>query len=267
MKHLFAQQNNLENYIADKFVLLFLDYDGTLTPIVESPDKALISKKTRDLLKKLSANPRCTIAIVTGRSAKDIKGKIGIKNIIYASNHGLQIKGPKIKFTAPLPADFHKVLRKIKSHLKKTFRSIKGIVLEDKILTLSFHYRRVNNRYIAPVVWTLLKITTPYIHKKEIVVDFGKKVFEIRPPIDWNKGSAILWLLNKHKPAFLDSPILPIYIGDDTTDEDAFNALKDKGLTIFVGHPKKSHAKYYLENTKEVFKFLKILKNLLSGAF
>jgi len=263
MKYLFTQWDNLENYIADKFVLLFLDYDGTLTPIVENPAKALISKKTRDLLKKLSANPVCTTAIVTGRSAKDIKGKIGIKNIIYASNHGLQIQGPKISFIAPLPADFRKVLRKIKSRLKNTFRSVKGIILEDKKVTLSVHYRLVNNQYVSFVVWILLKITTRHIHKKEIVVDFGKKVFEIKPPIDWNKGSAILWLSNKHESAFLDRPILPIYIGDDTTDEDAFNALKDKGLTIFVGHPKKSHAKYYLENTKEVFKFLKILNNLL----
>jgi trehalose-phosphatase len=264
MKYLFAKQNNLEKHIANKFVLLLLDYDGTLTPIVENPDKALISKKTRDLLKKLSVNLRCRIAIVTGRAAKDIKGKIGIKNIIYASNYGLQIQGPKIKFTAPLPADFHKVLRKIKSHLKKTLRSVKGLLLEDKKVTISVHYRLVNNQYVSFVVWTLLKITTPYIHKKEIVVNFGKKVFEIKPPIEWNKGIAVLWLLNKHKPAFLDRPILPIYIGDDTSDEDAFETLKDKGLTIFVGHPKKSHAKYYLRNTREVFKFLKILKNLLS---
>jgi trehalose-phosphatase len=263
MKYLFTQWDNLENYITDKFVLLFLDYDGTLTPIVENPAKALISKKTRDLLKKLSVNPRCRIAIVTGRAAKDIKGKIGIKNIIYASNHGLQIQGPKISFTAPLPANFRRVLRKIKSHLKKTLRSVKGLLLEDKGVTLSVHYRLVNNQYVSFVVWTLLKITTPYIHKKEIVVDFGKKVFEIKPPIEWNKGSAILWLLNKHKSAFLDRPILPIYIGDDTTDEDAFETLKDKGLTIFVGHPKKSHAKYYLKNTREVFRFLKTLNNLL----
>jgi trehalose-phosphatase len=264
MKYLFIQWDKLENYISDKFVLLFLDYDGTLTPILENPDKAFISKQTRNLLEKLSANPACMVAIVTGRAAKDIKGKIGIKNIIYASNHGLQIQGPKISFTAPLPADFRKVLRKIKSRLKKALRSVKGLLLEDKGVTLGVHYRLVNNQYVSFVVWTLLKITTPYIHKKEIVVDFGKKVFEIKPPIDWNKGSAILWLLNKHKSAFLDRPILPIYIGDDATDEDAFNVIKDKGLTIFAGHPKTSHAKYYLKNTREVFKFLKILNNLLS---
>jgi len=263
MKYLFAHWNNLKNLIADKFILLFLDYDGTLTPIVKNPDKALISKKTRDLLKKLSANPRCTVAIVTGRAAKDIKRKVSIRNIIYASNHGLQIKGPKINFIAPLPADFQNVLRKIKSHLKNTFRFVKGILLEDKKVTLSVHYRSVNNKYVSFVVWTLLKITMPYIRKKKIVITFGKKVFEIKPPIEWNKGNAILWLLNRQKSALSDKHILPVYIGDDVTDEDAFNALKNDGLTIFVGHPKKSHAKYYLRNTREVFKFLKILNNLL----
>lgn len=92
MKYLFAQWDNIKKDITGKFVLLFLDYDGTLTPIVKSPDKAHIPEQTRDLLKKLSAHPACMVAIVTGRAAKDIKGKIGIRNIIYASNHGFQRK-------------------------------------------------------------------------------------------------------------------------------------------------------------------------------
>jgi len=264
MEYLFTNQDNLDNYIADKCVLLFLDYDGTLTSIVENPDKAFIPDRARDLLKQLSANPRCTIAIVTGRAEKDIKSRIYIKNIIYACNHGLQIKGPKIDFTAPLPADFRKVLRKIESHLKKTFCSVKGILLEDKQTTLSVHYRLLNKGYVARAVRTLLEITAPYIDKKKITVNFGKKVFEIRPPIEWNKGSAVLWLLNKHKSTLYGKPIVPIYVGDDITDEDAFKAIKEIGLTIFVGHPRKSHAKYYLRNTREVFKFLKILNNLLT---
>jgi len=262
MKYLWAQWDKLEKHIADKFVLLFLDYDGTLTPIVKSPDKALISKQTRDLLKKLSANPRCTIAIVTGRAAKDIKDKIGIRNITYASNHGFQIEGPKIRFTVSVPSDYRKVLRKIKSDLKKTFRPVKGVFLEGKGLSLSVHYRLVRGRLVPFVVWALLKITAPYVREKKIVITLGKKVLEIRPPIKWNKGNAILWLLNKHKSALRDKLILPIYIGDDVTDEDAFDVLKNEGLTIFVGHPKKSHAKYYLKNTKEVSKFLKWLNAL-----
>jgi len=119
MKYLFARWNDVTIDIADKFVMLFLDYDGTLTPIVESPDKAHIPEQTRDLLKKLSANPLCTIAIITGRATKDIKGKIGIRNIIYASNHGLQVQGPNIKFKTPLSASYRNSIRKIKSQLHK----------------------------------------------------------------------------------------------------------------------------------------------------
>ena len=263
MKYLFANWDNLEKHIANKHLMLFFDYDGALTPIVESPDKALISQKTGDLLKKLSINPGCTVAIVTGRAAKDIKRKIGIKNIIYASNHGLQMQGPKISFAAPLPAYFQDVLRKIKSDLKRDFRAVKGVLLEDKQVTLSVHYRSVNNQYVPFVMRTLQKITMPYIHKRKIAVNFGKKGFEIKPLVEWNKGNAVLWLLNRQKSAFSDKHILPVYIGDDVTDEDAFKALKNDGLTIFVGRHKKSHAKYYLRHTKKVLKFLKILHNLL----
>jgi trehalose-phosphatase len=245
-------------------VLLFLDYDGTLAPIVKNPDKALISELTRNLLKKLSACPACKIAIVTGRSAKDIKVKIGIRNITYAGNHGLQIKGPGINFIAPLPADFRKLLWKIKKDLKKTLHSVKGIFLEDKGASLSVHYRLVSKRLIPFVVWILLKIVLPSVRKKKMVIALGKKVLEIRPPVEWNKGSVVLWLLNKYKSTLCDKSIIPIYIGDDVTDEDAFDALKDEGLTIFVGHPRKSHAKYYLKNTREVSKFLKCLNVLLS---
>ena len=264
MKYLLSQWDKLEKHITDKFVMLFLDYDGTLTPIVKNPDKATLRRRARNVLQRLSTNPRCAIAVVSGRDLTNIKKKVGLKNIIYSGNHGLQIQGPKINFTAPVPADFRMVLRKIKRDLKKIFRSVRGIFLEDKGLTLAVHYRRVSTGLIAFVVWAVLKIAMPYVRKKEIVIALGKKVLEIRPAVAWDKGSAVLWLLNRQKSILHSQSVLPIYIGDDVTDEDVFDALKDEGLTIFVGHPKKSHAKYYLKNTKEVFKFLKGLNALLS---
>jgi trehalose-phosphatase len=86
---------------------------------------------------------------------------------------------------------------------------------------------------------------------------------EVRPAVEWSKGKAALWLLSKQKSHLRGRPILPIYIGDDVADEEAFKALKNKGLTIFVGKPKKSHAKYYLKNTREVSKFLIRLNAIL----
>jgi trehalose 6-phosphate phosphatase len=265
MKHLSAHWDNLKKHIADKYLMLFLDYDGTLTAIVESPDKALIPRRTRDLLKKLSANRRCTIAVVTGRAAKDIKGKIGISNIIYAGNHGLEIQGPDIKFKTPLPAGYKTSLKKIKSQLQKKLSLIKGILLEDKGLSLSFHYRLVGRKQVPLVKNIFQQIVRPFIACDKVKIKTGKKVFEIRPPIEWDKGKAALWLLNTLTAAPRGEPIMPIYIGDDATDEDAFRMLKNKGITIFVGGPKRSYARYYLKNTKEVFEFLKRISRIFQG--
>lgn len=264
MKHLSAHRDNLKKHIADKYLMLFLDYDGTLTAIVESPDKALLPQQTIDLLKELSANRRCTIAVVTGRAAKDIKDKIGISNIIYAGNHGLEIQGPNIKFKAPLPAGYKTSLKKIKSQLHKKLSSIKGVLLEDKGLSLSFHYRLVGRKQIPLVKNIFWRVVKPFIACNKVKIKTGKKVFEIRPPIEWDKGKAVLWVLSRQKSCSRAKPVLPVYIGDDVTDENAFRALKNKGLTIFVGRPKKSYAEYYLKNTKEVSKFLKWLNTLIS---
>jgi trehalose-phosphatase len=262
MKYLFAHWNSVRRRIAGKYVVLLLDYDGTLTPIVETPDRARIPEQIKQLLKALSTNPRCTLAIISGRGLKDIKKKVGLRNIIYSGNHGLQIEGPNIRFEAPVSPGYRTILQKIKSELRRRLSHIKGILLEDKGLSLALHYRLVRGRLVPFVVWALLKIATPYVREKKIVITLGKKVFEVRPPIEWNKGNAILWLLNKHKSALRHKPIMPVYIGDDVTDEDAFRVLKNKGLTVFVGNPQKSDAKYYLKNTKEVSKFLKWLNAL-----
>lgn len=264
MRYLFPRWDNIKKDITGKFVLLFLDYDGTLTPIVRGPDKALISKQARELLKKLSAHPRCMIAVVTGRVAKDIKGKIGIRNIIYASNHGLQIEGPNIRFEAPLTPDYKTILQKIKNELKQMLSPVKGILLEDKGLSLALHYRLTNKKEVPFIRETFHRVALPYLRLGKIKTEIGKKVFEVKPATEWEKGKAVLWLLSKQKPLLCAKPILPIYVGDDVTDEDAFRALKYKGLTVFVGRPKRSYAKYYLKNTGEVSEFLKRLCSILS---
>jgi trehalose-phosphatase len=262
MKYFFAYQNSIRRQIASKHIVLLLDYDGTLTPIVETPDRARIPRQNKRLLKELSTNPRCTLAIISGRGLKDIKKKVGLRNIIYSGNHGLQIEGPNIRFEAPVSPGYRTILQKIKSELRRRLSHIKGILLEDKGLSLALHYRLANKKEVPFVGETFYEVALPYLRLGKIKTETGKKVFEVRPPIEWNKGNAILWLLNKHKSALRHKPIMPVYIGDDVTDEDAFRVLKNKGLTVFVGNPQKSDAKYYLKNTKEVSKFLKWLNAL-----
>ncbi len=255
MRHLFARWSYVKKRIGNKRIALFLDYDGTLTPIAASPDKAVIPPKIKELLKRLSKNKKCTPVIITGRSLKDIKKKTGLKNIIYAGNHGLQIEGPNIKFRAPVPPHYRIILQKIKKKLNERLSGIKGVLLEDKGLSLSIHYRLVNKKY-APIVKTsFYEVAAPYRKSGKIKTKTGKKVLEIRPAVKWDKGKAVLWLLQR-LPAPGSNPFIPVYIGDDSTDEDAFKALKTKGLTILVGRNVKSHAQYYILNSRETLDFI-----------
>lgn len=271
VKYLFADWQRLEERIRRKRLFIFLDYDGTLTPIVEIPQKAILPKETKKTLLRLSKNPEYKLAIISGRALKDIKRLIGIKNIIYAGNHGFELEGPKIKFKNSLPQKYQKIFRRLKKDLESRLSKIKGAFMEDKGYSLSLHYRLVKEKD-TPLVKTIFHetIIVPRV-KAQVKIFTGKKVFEIRLPSDWNKGKAVLWLLARQQFSLKGNKVFPIYIGDDTTDEDAFNVLKGKGLTIFVGKPyikkfrKKffySQAEYYLKNTREVKKFLERILEL-----
>lgn len=261
MKHLFFQLNKLKSLLKGRFIFLFLDYDGTLTPIVRSPDKAIIPRKTIEILKRLSKNPLCKVAVISGRSLKDIKTKIGLEGIIYVGNHGLEIAGPKIKFKAPVSLRYMANLKKIKVVLKKKLSKIKGVIIEDKGLALSIHYRLVDTEDVWLVKAIFHEALAYYIVSSRVKVKSGKKVLEISPPMEWDKGKAVLWLLARQEFINNRKACVPIYIGDDLTDEDAFKALKYRGLTVFVGDTLNSCAKYYLRNTREVTDFLgQILK-------
>ena len=262
MDYLFTQFNKIKERLHNKFILLLLDYDGTLTPIVENPKKAVISKETKELLQKLSNSSHCALGIISGRSLQDIKNTVGIKDIIYAGNHGLEIEGPKIKFESQLSPRLKEVIRNIYEELLLRISKIKGATIEDKSLTVSIHYRLVADKDMLELKRIMLKVTEPFIVRDKIKVTEGKKVFEIKPPVKWTKGNVVLWLLARQQFALGEGKVFPVYIGDDATDEDAFRALKNKGLTIFVGEPKPSEAAYYVKNTEEVVQLIKqILEN------
>lgn len=259
MKHFLGELDKLKEKITYKHIFLFLDCDGTLAPIEGSPDKAAVPKETKILLEEMHKNPKVKLAIISGRAIRDVKRIVGVEGLIYAGNHGLEIEGPKLKFEAPVPLRSKEVIKKIKGQLMKEISNIKGTLLEDKGLTLSLHYRLVNRRGVPLVKDLFDEAVKPYLAKRLIKVTSGKKVFEIRPPVEWDKGKVVLWLLARSRFSLGDEDIFPIYIGDDITDEDAFAALKDKGVGVFVGKPKTSQAKYYLRNPGEVRQFLKWL--------
>ncbi len=261
MKHFLAICDKLKKVLAGKTIFLFLDYDGTLAPLVDRPGRAFLTKKTKRLLINLAKNRNCKVAIVSGRRIKDIKKRVRIKKIIYVGNHGLEIYGPKIKFEAKIHPKFPATLSSIKEELNKKLSKVDGAFVEDKGLTLSLHYRCVNERDIPDVKTIFHETVSTHLAGDKIKVKAGKMVFEVRPPITWDKGKAILWLLARQQFANKNRKALPFYFGDDTTDEDAFRALRKRGITVFVGSSGESHAEYYLKSTQEVARALKqILK-------
>jgi len=264
MELLFNKWEQLQKKLKDKNIYLFLDYDGTLAPITETPEKALIPRGTKAILEKLSTLPWCRVAIISGRSLKDVKDRVGISRIIYSGNHGLELEGNDLDHTAAVPAGFKAVLSEARVMLESRLSSFRGVIVEDKGLSLAVHYRMADKKDIMTIRTIFHETIATYLVKNKIKIKQGKMVLEVRPVSDMDKGKVVLWLLARER--FIKEParMIPIYIGDDVTDEDAFVALRDIGLTVFVGDDPHEHvqAQCRLKNTAEVTEFLKLLLEL-----
>ena len=264
MKNAFKAWSEISRQMAGRFIFLFLDFDGTLAFIAEIPDKAILSEEAKAVLGHLKNSPTCRLTIISGRSIQDIKQRIGLEGIIYAGNHGLEIQGPGIEYSAQLMPRLKAVIEQIKCDLKTNLSGIDGVFLEDKGVCLGIHYRLVKKTEILRLKQIVDDVVGFFLVRGKIKIKKGKKVIEIMPPMEWDKGSAVLWLLEKELKSrtISEETILPIYIGDDSTDEDAFKALKEKGISIAVGKFKNTFARYSLKNTAEVVEFLKKLSEL-----
>lgn len=262
MRHLFRVWQNIERRLCSaKSILLLLDFDGTLIPIVDRPREAKLPSEMKGMLKFLSRKRGFEVAIISGRSLSDLKQKIGIGNIIYVGNHGLEIDRKGKKFIYPRASKSIPIMKELKKILKARLGSIKGTIVEDKRVGLAVHYRRVKSSDVRQLKRAVRDVFRPFMEKGKIKIGHGKKMVEAKPPIMWDKGKAASMLLDSFKR---EKP-LSFCLGDDKTDEDAFTALAGKGITIFVGKPKKSRAKFFLKNINEVKIFLKRLSALQVG--
>ena len=245
-------------------ILLLSDYDGTLTPIVSRPEEAVLSAEARKKLKSLAEKRSFSVGIVSGRPLSEIKAMVGISGIYYAGNHGFEIEGPGLRFVSPVATAAQTQIKKLVSQLSKRLSSIKGIIVEDKGLSLSVHYRLVKEDEVASAAAIFQQITGPLVQAEKNRVTSGKKVWEVRPPIDWHKGKAVETIREQIQAARRLEELPTIYLGDDTTDEDAFRAIhRPYGWSIFVGGENQSSAaEYCLNSTKDVETFLSRLLTL-----
>ncbi|MBE9129408.1 MULTISPECIES: trehalose-phosphatase [unclassified Coleofasciculus] len=251
--------HSIETRLSDCDLALFIDYDGTLTPIVKRPEEAALSEEMRSLLRQLSL--RVTVGIISGRDLRDVQTLVGLENLYYAGSHGFDIAGPddmreqQEEAQASLPD-----LDDAESQLRDRLEPLAGAHVERKHFAVAVHYREATEQDIDRIESIVDEVLNEH---QQLRKRGGKKIFELQPDVPWDKGYAVCWLLDQ---LGLNQPnVLPMYLGDDTTDEDAFQALSDRGVGIRIGEPHEpTQANYILQNPDEVKQFFQALLKKLN---
>jgi alpha,alpha-trehalase len=251
-----GQLEEIMEKINDFSPVVFLDYDGTLTPIVRRPEDAILCKEARRIVRELAND--VPVAVVSGRGLEDVRKKVNVDRLYYAGSHGFEIVGPGgSRISHEFGSEFIPFLDKAEEQLKKEIGPIEGSRLERKKYSIAIHYREVSEKDEDKMTNAVKKVhkSFPKLRKTH-----GKKVFELQPDLDWDKGKAVRWLL-KNAIDLEGKKAFPIYIGDDVTDEDAFGELREDGIGIVVddGVSRKTGAQYCLQDPDEVHIFLKHL--------
>ena len=233
---------------------LFLDYDGTLTPIVSDPEQATLSEGMRRALEGLARQG--TVALVSGRDLQALQRFVALDSVYYAGSHGFEIVGPGGIHKVNEEADSGRAaLLTAADELDAALAGVEGATLERKRFALAVHYR---NTPEAEVPRVTRAVEDAVARHPGLRYGAGKMVYELQPDVAWDKGRAVLWLLEALGLEGEDA--LPLYIGDDWTDEHAFEALRGRGAGIFVGEPgRATAAEYRLADVEQVQRFFEAL--------
>ncbi|MFP5289124.1 MAG: trehalose-phosphatase [Thermoanaerobaculia bacterium] len=230
---------------------VFLDYDGTLSPIAPRPELATLPEETREVMRRLAQ--RYPVAILSGRGREDVTSLVGLEGLSYAGSHGYDIAGPGFRHEVGdgIPDRIESAAKALKE-----LEGIEGVLVEPKRFAVSIHFRLAREEDLPRIerVVDAVAASHPGLRKAH-----GKKLFELRPDLDWDKGQALLWMMDALN-LFAE---VPLYLGDDITDEDAFRAIEKQGIGILVAEePRPTAASYGLRDPGEVRLFLEWLADL-----
>lgn len=254
------RREELKRRLLSRRPVVFLDYDGTLTPIVERPEDATLPARGRRALERLRG--RCPVAVVSGRDLQDVRRMVGVDGIWYAGSHGFDIVGPggegHRRGEEYLPA-----LETARRRLAELPERFPGVRLEAKAFALAVHWREAREEHVEEVEAAVDRVVAD---ERDLRKTGGKRIFELRPNLDWHKGRALLWLLRILEAE--EGEKLPLYVGDDLTDEDAFRAIRDRGVGIVVrgeDDDRATAAHYAVESPERTAELLEMLSAVLEG--
>ena len=247
----------------ERQLAVFFDFDGTLSEIVQDPDSARLADGAADALTSLSA--QCPVAILSGRDLADVRQRIGLGGLWYAGSHGFELTGPdgrhhqNTEAAASIP-----VLAEAAAGLTDQLGEIPGVAVEHKRFGVAVHYRNAARDRVGEVAAAVRRAG----QRTGLRVTTGREVIELRPDVDWDKGKTLRWVLDYIRDNEGSTSLLPIYLGDDITDEDAFDAVADDGIAILVRHSddgdRATAARYALDDPDRVREFTELLARRLA---
>lgn len=238
-------------------LLIMADFDGTLAPIADTPGEARLAPTARKVLARLATAPGVGLAVISGRDLTDIKTRTDLPDIIHAGCHGLVIEGPSMGFTHLQAAECRQILKGLATDLTERLSGLRGVEVEPKEFGVAVHYRRAYPSDLAEVFFQVEEAREA--HAPHLTTRPGKKVLELVPNVPWNKGECALWIRDRWaRTQSLDPAV--VYLGDDETDESAFQALRGKALTVRVGSGHRgSRAARWVTDVSAVHRFLAAL--------
>lgn len=258
-----SAEDRVEEIVAragGRTLAVFLDYDGTLTPIVDDPEDATLPPEARATIERLQG--RCAVAVVSGRDLDDVRGMVAIDDLHYAGSHGFDIltaSGERHRHAREYLSD----LDAAQEELRPLLDPIPGAQLERKTFAIAVHHRKVQESDHARVQDAVEEVADAH---PRLRLTGGKRIFELRPDVDWDKGRALRSVLDSLD---LAGSAFPLYVGDDVTDEDAFREINGRGVGIVVrgeDDDRPTRADYSLPDTAAACDFLDRLADALARA-
>ena len=254
--------------LAARRPVVFFDFDGTLSDIVNDPDAATLAPGAGEALRELAA--RCPVAVLSGRDLADVSRRVGLPGIWYAGSHGFELTAPdgthhqNDAAAAAIP-----VLEQAAAELREQLGSISGVGVEHKRFGVAAHYRNAARDRVGEVAAAVRAAG----QRDALRVTTGREVIELRPDIDWDKGKTLRWVIDhlqqaESGPQKSPENVMPIFLGDDITDEDAFDAVRNDGVPIVVRHTddgdRATAALFALDSPAQVGEFVERLARQLA---
>ncbi|MBT8078601.1 MAG: trehalose-phosphatase [Gammaproteobacteria bacterium] len=246
--------------LGERRLAVLLDYDGTLTPIVSDYRKAFLADAVRTALEKLAAEH--VVAVISGRDLADVRQLVGLDSVYYSGSHGFELAGPgDWSHTQEDAAGYLPDLDQAEQTLGAMLAGVPGHAIERKRFSVAVHYRQVDDALAGDVEQAVNEFLAA---NPRLIKGLGKKVFELKPALDWDKGRAVELLLATLGMTRDNS--LALYVGDDVTDEAVFRVLRHPHMSIVISDDDRiTSANYTLDDCDDVLGFLNWLSDTAKG--